>query len=88
MNEEQLTVLIKENSEAAHLRFDSVDARFDRMHQNIFDLSSELQSIKSALSNLDERIDDMSRYAKEIDDLSARVSEIENHLGIGLKIVA
>jgi archaellum component FlaC len=88
MNEERLAILIKENFDTVYRRFDRVDARFDQTDQKIFDLSSELQSIKSTLLHLDERVNNMSGFAKEIDCLSERVSEIENHLGIGLKIAA
>jgi methyl-accepting chemotaxis protein len=88
MNEERLAILIKENFETVHRRFDQVDARFDQTDQKIFDLNSELQSIKSTLARLNERVNDMSGFAKEIDCLSERISEIESHLGIGLKIAA
>lgn len=52
------------------------------------DINSELQSIKLAIANLEERLDDMGGYAKEIDGLSERISQIENHLGVGGRIAA
>ena len=68
MKEEQLAILIKDNFETVYRRFDRMDSRFDQTDQHIIDLGSELQSIKSALANLGERVDNMTGFAKEIDD--------------------
>ena len=51
-------------------------------------LEKEIATISSRLDAIEESIADMRGYAKEIDDLRTRISDIERHLGVARKIPA
>lgn len=50
--------------------------------------AAELHDIRDRLDHLDESVGGMKGYAKEIDDLHARMAAIEKHLGLDRKIAA
>ena len=57
---------------------------FDHMARN----SSELATINRRLDNLEEQVGGLKGFAREIDDVRARVKDIEKQLGINKKIAA
>lgn len=63
-------------------RFGQVDARFDRMDNELAHIRTELKDIRKRLDVLEEKVDQQSGFAKEIDHILARVTMIEKHLGI------
>lgn len=65
--------VVAENFKKVNLRLDSIDTRLDRME-------SELASIHRRLDILEEQTSGMRGYAKEIDELRARVVFLEKHL--------
>ena len=56
--------------------------------EQLTSIESELRDIKRRLALLEESVDAMQGFAKEIDALSERVRAIEKHLGINKKIAA
>jgi cell division septum initiation protein DivIVA len=67
---------------------DEVGARFDIVEARLSRITSELTQIVRQLDELDEQVGGLKGFAKEIDDIRARVKEIERHLGINKKIAA
>lgn len=55
---------------------------------NFNGLRLELAAINKRLDTRDEQYQNLSGVTKEIDDLRARVKEIEKHLGLNKKIAA
>ena len=51
-------------------------------------LRDELQEINECLNTLDENYTNVKGVTKEIDDVRARVKDIERHLGMNKKIAA
>ena len=51
-------------------------------------MTAELTQIARRLDELEEHIAGLKGFAKEIDEIRARVNEIERHLGINKKIAA
>jgi tetrahydromethanopterin S-methyltransferase subunit G len=68
--------------------FSRVHERFDQIDQNFANLSSEVTAIHRRLATLEEAVDNISGFAKEIDHLLTRVAEIEKHLGLTTHIKA
>ena len=58
-----------------------VNSRFSHLEKEIATISSRLHAIEESIA-------DMRGYAKEIDDLRTRISDIERHLGVARKIPA
>jgi peptidoglycan hydrolase CwlO-like protein len=59
----------------------SHDQRFDNIDR-------ELHSIRTELDDLQEKVDNITGYRKEIDHALERVTAIEKHLGLDRKISA
>ena len=51
-------------------------------------ISRDLVSINRRLDKLEEQVGDLKGFAVEIDDIRARVKDIEKHLGLNKKIAA
>jgi predicted nucleic acid-binding Zn-ribbon protein len=69
-------------------RFDATDRRFDTIEAQLRDLSWEVRDINKRLTIIEESVAGMKGYAKEIDDLAARIRAIEKHLGIDRALLA
>jgi DNA repair ATPase RecN len=74
-------------------RFDAIDDRFDRIdrvladHDQRFDrIERELLSVRTELDALNDKVENMLGYRKEIDHALERLSAIEKHLGISKKV--
>ena len=63
-------------------------AAFATMNSRLSHLEKEIATISSRLDAIEESIADVRGYAKEIDDLRNRISDIERHLGVARKIPA
>ena len=61
---------------------------FATMNSRLSHLEKEIATISSRLDAIEESIADVRGYAKEIDDLRNRISDIERHLGVARKIPA
>ncbi len=57
-----------------------VRAEFEKVHAELRDIRAELRDITARLDTLEEKVDGMRGYAKEIDELRARVSHLEKQL--------
>lgn len=68
--------------DAIDARFDSTDARFDALENRMTSIESEIASTHRHLVALEEKVGNISGYAKEIDHLLQRVIAIEKHLGL------
>jgi predicted nucleic acid-binding Zn-ribbon protein len=69
-------------------RFDHANKQFDKTHEHVRDISSEIAVIHRRAERLEEQGASNAGFAKEIDHLLTRVAEIEKHLGIGKKMAA
>jgi predicted nucleic acid-binding Zn-ribbon protein len=56
--------------------------------EQLTSIESELKSINRRLDLLEEEVGGLKGFAKEIDELRARIAHIEKHLGIDKKIAA
>src|SRR3989344_5611503 len=63
-------------------RFGQVDARFDKVDNELAHIRTELKDIRKRLDILEEKVDQQSGFAKEIDHILTRVTMIEKRLGI------
>jgi hypothetical protein len=52
------------------------------------DLRSDVKPIRTELGELQEKVDNITGYRKEIDHAPERIAAIEKHLGINKKIAA
>ena len=50
--------------------------------QNFHELRAEIADIRRDVEDLQEKIGNMSGYAKEIDSLMARMAAVEKHVGL------
>jgi hypothetical protein len=62
--------------------------RFDHVDQELSDVKSKTRTIRRDVDDLLDRTREMSGYAKEIDVLMERVSNVERHLGINHEITS
>jgi hypothetical protein len=62
--------------------------RFDHVDQELSDVKSKTRTIRRDVDDLLDRTREMSGYAKEIDVLKDRVSNVERHLGINHEITS
>ncbi len=69
-----------------HDRFDAADTRFDTLEARLTHLATEVAEIRRKLNVLEEKVDNTSGFAKEIDHLLQRVAAIEKHLGLNKHI--
>lgn len=83
---DKLARLIK--SESDDVRGDMSKTRFD-MNEGFVEVRGELRSIRTELADishrldrLEQNVDAMRGYSKEIDEVRSRVKNIEKHLGI------
>ena len=57
-------------------------------HDQFYRIATELMGINRRLDKLDEQVAGLKGFAREIDDIRARVKDIEKHLGINKQIIA
>jgi len=69
-------------------QFEHADKQFRTMHDRLREVSAEIAVIHRRIERLEELGASNAGFAKEIDHLLTRVSEIEKHLGIDKKIAA
>jgi hypothetical protein len=69
-------------------QFEHVEKQFRATHDRLREISSEIAVIHHRVERLEELGASNAGFAKEIDHLLARVTEIEKHLGIDKKIAA
>src|SRR5215831_5434992 len=62
-------------------QFDHADKQFEKTHDRLRDISSEITVIHRRVERLEELGASNAGFAKEIDHLLARVTAIEEHLG-------
>jgi len=67
---------------------DIIREELEPIHSRLSNIEAELRDIRQRLDLLEEAVGSMRGYAKEIDELRARVRDIERHLGIHNKIRA
>lgn len=79
--------LIAFRDDMTSFRNDMVGFRSE-VSQRLSGIERELADINRRLDTLEEDVADIRGYAKEIDDLRARMRAIERHLGIEHKIAA
>lgn len=79
---------IKDFRDDVDQRFDQVTTRFDAVDAHLSHMTAELTHIVRHLDALEEHIAGLKGFAKEIDEIRARVNDIERHLGINKKIAA
>lgn len=79
---ERISRIMLDEFKRLHGRFDDADRRFDDLSAQVSSLASEVGTIHRRLDTLDEAIGNVAGFAKEIDHLLNRVSEIEKHLGL------
>jgi archaellum component FlaC len=79
---------IKDFREDVDQRFQQVDTRFDAVDARLSHITAELTQIVRRLDDLEEQVAGLKGFAKEIDEIRARVKEIERHLGINRNIAA
>jgi archaellum component FlaC len=92
---ERFTRLMLDEFGRVHERFDKHDERFDRIdaqltshHQRFDNIDHDLHSIRTELDVLQEKVDNITGYRKEINHALGRITAIEQHLGINKKISA
>lgn len=66
--------------EAVDKRFDAVDKRFEKIENELSHINASLMYITGRLDSLEEKVAGLTGYAKEIDELRARIRAIEHHL--------
>src|ERR1700704_3889173 len=69
-------------------QFEHADKQFETLHDRLRGMSAEIAVIHRRIERLEELGASNAGFAKEIDHLLTRVSEIEKHLGIDKKIAA
>jgi hypothetical protein len=69
-------------------QFEHVDKQFHALDGRLRDMANEIAVIHRRVERLEELGTSNAGFAKEIDHLLARVTEIEKHLGIDKKIAA
>ena len=57
-----------------------------RLGKQLTGVEAELREIKPRLDLLEEQVGGLKGFSKEIDELRARIAEIEKHVGISKKI--
>ncbi len=77
---EKLATLVADGFSEMNTRFDAMDARMDRMENDIRAIRTELADVNRRIDRLEEQGARQAGYAKEIDHLIQRVSKIEKHL--------
>jgi archaellum component FlaC len=68
-------------------QFIKADVQFAKIEENFHEIRQELRSVRTELSYINRRLDHLEEqygnikgYSKEIDELRARVKDIEKHL--------
>ena len=69
-------------------RFDKIDGRFDAIETRLTSIEHQLAYINTRLDGLEENYRNLKGVTTEIDELRARMTAIEKHLGIKNKIAA
>jgi archaellum component FlaC len=69
-------------------QFEHVEKQFHALDGRLRDMANEIAVIHRRVERLEELGTSNAGFAKEIDHLLARVTEIEKHLGIDKKIAA
>lgn len=65
-----------------------LDIRMDKIETQLTSIVKELSAIRRDIDELQEQLDNVSGFRKEIDHALERIAAIEKHLGINKKIAA
>jgi hypothetical protein len=85
VTEADVRAVVKDEVSAAKL---ATKADLIAVSEQVAGIERDLKTIRRDLSDLMERVENISGYRKEIDHALERIAAIEKHLGISRKIAA
>jgi uncharacterized coiled-coil DUF342 family protein len=65
-----------------------VAEQFSQVHTELRTIHDEVRDVSRRIEKLEEAVQDIRGYAKELDELRGRIRAIEHHLGIEKRIAA